>query len=179
VLVASAESGVAAIEVGDGRVRWWQPTPEPSCSAPVANPDVVVVATPEGLAGLSLDNGALLWRVPCAPSNAPLCADEERVAVVTTNGEIVAVAWTGQVAFRIPDALPDCPPSLLGDSMLFASRSGALQKCSLGQPQDNVARWLDVKWLGSLAAPPILGDGMVYFATVEKGLICAKPQGKR
>lgn len=178
VLAATADRGVAGIEAGNGRIRWWQTAPQPVLSAPVANEDVAVVAAPDGLIGLSLDNGAELWRVPCVPSDAPLCADEERVAAATTGGEIVAVAWTGKVTFRIPGALPGYPPSLLGDTLLFASRSGALQKAGLGR-ESAVERWLDAKWMGTLAAPPVLGDGLVYFSTVEKGLICAKPQGKR
>jgi len=177
VLAATADRGVAGIEAGGGRIRWRHTAPS-ILAAPVANEDVAVVAAPDGLIGLSLDNGALLWRVPCAPSAVPLCADEARVAAVTEEGEIVAVAWSGQVAFRIPGALPGYPPSLLGDSLLFANRSGALQKALLGR-ENAVERWLDAKWLGTLAAPPILGDGMLYFSTAEKGLIGIKAQVKR
>jgi outer membrane protein assembly factor BamB len=178
VLVATADLGVTAIDTGTGGIRWRQTLPQPPVSGPVANDDVAVVATPEGLIGLSLENGGLLWHVPCAPSAAPLCADDDRVVAVTADGEIVAVAWSDTVAFRIPEASPDQPASLLGDTMLFVGRSGALQKAGLGR-EIAVERWMDAKWLGRLAAPPILGDGMVYFSTTEKGLIAAKPQGKR
>ncbi len=178
VLVATDDRGVAGIEAGDGRIRWRQTALQPALCGPVANEDVAVVATPDGLIGLSLDNGAELWRVPCVPSAAPLCADDERVAVVTTDGEIVAAAWSGKVVLRIPGALPGYPPSLLGETLLFAHRSGALQKAGLGR-ESAVERWLDARWLGTFAAPPIVGDGMVYFSTVEKGLIGSKPQVKR
>lgn len=178
ILVATSDRGVMGVESLSGQVRWRQMPSQQVLSSPVVNDDVAVIATQDRLKGLSLDNGAVLWQMPCNPAALPLCADEERVVCVTTRGQVLATTWGGKELFRIDGARPDYPVSLLGDSLLFADSLGALQKAELGRSVATI-RWLDAKWLGPLVAPPLLGDGVVYFSTLEKGLICARQQGKR
>ncbi len=173
VLIGTGE-GLHALRADSGKLAWKTGI---TLSTPVANDDVAVAARPDGqLVGLSLVNGAELWSVKCEPSKAPLAADENRVYCTTTNGEIVAVSWDGEMQFRLKNAVPGLPPLLSGDKLLYNTPAG-LQKVDLSD-KNAESRWLASAWLGTITSSPILADGVVYFATAEKGLICAR-QGKR
>ena len=175
LLVATRKDGVVALHAGSGKVLWTQPAPEPSVAAPIANDDVAVVATANGLVGLSLVNGGTLWRVACAPSGAPLAANDDRVFCPAADGEILVVDWNGREIVRLKNAVPGLPLLLCGDKLLYATSAG-LQRVDFGDKHVET-RWLTSAW-GTPFAAPILSDGTVYFATAEKGLICAR-QGKR
>ena len=177
VLAATAENGVVAVDVMSGKISWKHLASSALVSGAVANEDVVAIAMADHLAGLSMANGAVLWTVPCAPSTAPLVVDDERVFCTQTNGEIAAVTWDGSVAFRVKGAQPAHAAMLFGDKLLFCNQKGELQKVELAEKHQE-SRWLATAWLGTITTPPLLADGVVYFATAEKGLICAR-QGKR
>ena len=174
-MLVGTRTGLNALRLDSGKLSWQ--VASPSLTAPVASDDVAVVATGMGLSGLSLVNGAELWRVKCMPSAVPLVADDERVLCTQTNGEIVAVTWDGSVAFRVKGAAPTLTPMLLGDKLLYCSQQNSLQRIDLSD-RNLESRWLASAWMGTITTPPLLADGIVYFATAEKGLICAR-QGKR
>lgn len=175
-LAATGKDGVVAVRCDTGKVLWKQASPATPVSGLAANDDVVAVATSNGLAGLSLANGGQLWSILCAPSTAPLAADEDRLVCVTADGDLLAASWSGRELCRIKGATPGLPVLLLGDKVLFCTRD-AFQKIDFSE-KNAESRWLATAWLGALTTPPILSDGSVYFATAERGLICAR-QGKR
>jgi len=176
LLVGSRKDGVVALDAGSGKVIWMQPSPQPCAGAPVVSDDIAVVATPKGLVGLSLVNGGTLWRVDCAPAGTPLMADDERVFCSTASGEILIVGWNGKVQSHPKNAVASLPLLLCGDKLVFFT-AGTLQQVDLSN-KNVESRWMDTKWMGTVIAAPILSDGTIYFATAEKGLICAR-QGKR
>jgi outer membrane protein assembly factor BamB len=176
VVLAATSGGVLALDVTTGRELWHSQDASAAVTGPAANDDITVVATAGGLSALSLVNGATLWTTNIAPSTAPLVVDDERVLCTTAGGEVVALGWDGKERFRLRNAAPGMPAMLLNDKLVFLT-PGELRKVELSE-KNAESRWLDTSWLGTVTTPPILSDGKVYFATLEKGLICAR-QGKR
>lgn len=176
VLVATVKDGVMAMDSGTGKLLWKQPSPRTPLTGPVASDDMVAVAAADGLAGLSIVNGGALWRVKCAPAAVPLVMNEDGVLCTTAEGEIVMTGWDGKQRFRAKGVLPGMPAMICSDKLLLCG-PGELRKVDLSE-KNAESRWLKTDWLGAVLAPPILSDGTVYFATADKGLICAR-QGKR
>ena len=90
-----------------------------------------------------------------------------------------AAETIGLIIGKSSEVLAEVKPDavlLLGDKVLFCTRD-AFQKIDFSE-KNAESRWLATAWLGALTTPPILSDGSVYFATAERGLICAR-QGKR
>jgi len=176
VLVAAADpASVRAVPRGGDAARWHRPLPADPVAGPVAGADAAAVATTNALVALSLVNGGILWSFPCAPSGVPLAADEDRIACTTAGGEVLLLDWRGRLLLRVKGALPGLPPMLCGDKVLVC-KEGAIHLADAATRQE--VRWLATAWMGALAAPPVLADGNVYFATADKGLVCAR-QGKR
>ncbi len=176
VLVSTLKDGVMAVQESTGQILWRQPSPRKPVTGPCANDDVVVVATENGLDGISIVNGGTLWSLPCAPSTAPLTVDDDRILCATADGEIVASGWGGREMFRITGATPGLPGMLCGDKLFYFTKE-AMQIVDLSA-RNTASRWLATAWLGDVTSPAIMADGTVFFAAAEKGLICAR-QGKR
>ena len=174
--LAAGENGFTAVDSRSGKVAWSKPLPKAPVTGAAANDDVAVAATADGLVGVSLVNGSTLWSLACPPSAAQLVTDDDRIFYTSASNEVVVAGWDGKERFRLQNATPGMPPMLLGDKLLYLAQ-GALQKVELSE-KNAESRWLATAWLGTLTTPPILSDGTVYFATAEKGLICAR-QGKR
>ncbi len=177
VVLVGTDQGVVALLAATGRILWRQPTPFPALAGPLANADIVAVASSRGLRGLSLANGGTLWTISCTPAPLPLVADDQRILCTTTTGEILMTTWNGDSQFRWKGALPTLPPMLYANILLFAA-PGALHMVNLAQDPGTESRWLVTDWLGTITAPLLVSDNIVYFATDAKGLICAR-QGKR
>jgi hypothetical protein len=101
-----------------------------------------------------------------------IVADRHRFACSTIAGELVVVSNEGQPVLRLGDALPNIPPLLAGDRMLYATKN-ALKLVELDAPEKPVKIWLKTDWLGGVTTAPILIDSRVYFGTANKGLVCA------
>ncbi|MEI6211126.1 MAG: PQQ-binding-like beta-propeller repeat protein [bacterium] len=175
-IFASTRKGVVALRKATGAVIWRQPSHQLPITGPVASEDLVVVGMANGISGLSMVNGGTLWTVKCTPAPVPLAVDAARVLGTTAQGEIVVAGWDGRELYRQPGAMTNQPPMLFGDKVLFCGPD-AMQLIDLSKTNAE-SRWLATAWLGAITAPPILSDGIVYFATAEKGMICAR-QGKR
>jgi hypothetical protein len=151
--------------------------PFPVLAGPVANDDIAVCASEKGISALSLANGGTLWNIACTPSAQALVADRRRILWTTTTGEILLATWDGENPCRWRGALPTLPPMLFGNTLLFAT-ADAIRLVDLARDPGTETRWMPTAWLGSVTAPLLVSDQVIYFATSAKGLICAR-QGKR
>jgi hypothetical protein len=173
VVLVGTDQGVVALLAATGQILWRQPVPIPALTGPLASADIAVVASAQGLSGLSLANGGILWTILCKPATQPLVADDQRILCTTTTGEILMTNWAGDSQCRWSGALPSLPPMLYGNTLLFGGPD-TLQLVDLARDPGTASRWLATAWLGQITAPLLLSDNIVYFATAEKGLICAR-----
>ncbi len=184
LLCAASPPRILALDLRDGRNRWEHSLPAPPTTGPAANPDFIAVGTEEGLCVLSVVDGSPLWSAACGTVRGPIVFDESRLACTTAEPVIVVWDWTGREIVRITGGSPDSPtaadkppiagmpPMLCGEQMLYCSPK-ALVRAEM--PSGRLVRWLDTGWLGQITAPPVLADSRAYFATKDKGLICAGP----
>jgi outer membrane protein assembly factor BamB len=88
-VVSSGERSVCCAAIADGELRWTRPLAR-TAGAPVIAGDLVLLASPPALHGVSLRDGAERWTVPLAarPVAAPVLTDDGCALVTLANGTI-------------------------------------------------------------------------------------------
>ncbi|MEX0704278.1 MAG: PQQ-binding-like beta-propeller repeat protein [Planctomycetales bacterium] len=122
-----------------------------------------------------IHDGRSLAKVACGRRPSDFVLHDGTIACTNEAGEIVL--WDAETAAeiaRIPGARPQYPPLFADDVLLFVDAKGeSVQRHDLRTGQ--TTRWMDTAWLGTITTPPILIDSHLYFATDQRGLVCAKP----
>ncbi len=134
---------------------------------------LVAVGTAEGVALLDMLTGEPVAAVASGPVAGPLASSAKHLAFTTAGGEAVVATWDGRQVARFKGAAPGTPPMLFGSDVLFCTRT-TIERGNLATGE--ATRWLDIEWLGEATAPPIMVASHLYFATRDKGLICARPR---
>lgn len=161
---------LTAFDAVSGKVRWSVQLPARPVAGPVAGVDMLAVPLSNGVVTLSLVNGGTLWTLPCEPAGAALVADDRRLAIVNNDGSVIVADWHGVKKLKLSKS-DGLPPMLCGDRLLYTCK-GALMSVVL--PSGQKTSWLDTSWLGAFSTPPVLANGNLYFATADKGLVCAR-----
>ena len=134
---------------------------------------LVAVGTSEGVALLNMLTGGPVGAAASGAVAGPLACSRKHLAFTTAGGEAVVATWDGRQVARFKGAAAGTPPMLFGSELLFCTRT-TLERGNIASGE--TTRWLDIEWLGETSAPPIMVASHLYFATKDKGLICARPR---
>jgi hypothetical protein len=139
--------------------------------------NVIYLGTPQGLTARKVVDGSLLWESGGGQPAGALALGKHWMAYVNTAGELVLVSvHNGEVLKRMPGALPEVPPLVARDAVLYATTAGLMRYASGGA----AARlWMRTDWIGPITAPPVMADSHVYFGAAKRGLVCLKGKEKR
>lgn len=153
------------------RTTAWR-TEVPACTPPAIDGGLVVVGTPEGVTGLELSTGEVVFEAAVGGAClAPVVADG-RVVTVTGARTIAAVSATdGRVHWRreLPSPVT-AAPALAGDEILAPTTDGILA-LALG---DGAVAWAQGLDRGARSSPVVAGDRVVV-RTLDGGLAAVAP----
>ena len=169
VLVASARSGLVALDVATGNPKWIRSVPQPITAAPVATEDFVVVGAGAKVCVLSVVDGAVLWSARCGSSAGTFVCDDDRMACTTDTGEVVVWDWMGKETLRRKGAVPGMPPMLCGPEVFYTT-AGTIERVEVASARQS--RLAEAACLKDAAAPPILANSRLYLVTKSSGLVC-------
>ncbi|MEX0716745.1 MAG: PQQ-binding-like beta-propeller repeat protein [Planctomycetaceae bacterium] len=181
LVVAAAEQRLSVLDAPTGRTLWSMP--RGSRSNPLVTGDDALAriwvagdsASKSGVHACRIHDGERVAAIACGPVSSPLVTHDGTLACTNEAGEIVM--WNAETAeefARIPGAFPAHPPLIADDVLLFVdAQRESIQRHDLRT--EKTTRWMDTAWLGKITTPPILIDSHLYFATDQRGLICAKP----
>ena len=155
------------------RVRAAAPRPAPAGKGEGRDRYLVAVGTTAGVALLDLLNGQPVVTIRCGPVAGGLACSRKFLAFTSPAGEAVVLTWAGREVARFKGALAGAPPMLFGSEVLFCSRT-TIERGEIATGE--LTRWLDIEWLGAVSAPPVMAASHLYFATGDKGLVCARPK---
>ena len=169
VVIAVLEGGqVAALELGDGRLRW---TASVGPGPAVAAGDGVYVGTALGLEKRSRDDGSLLWQrqLAAAVEVAPTLLGD-RVVVATADGHVHGLdaadgrsAWSHDLGGAATAALS----TFEGTALVATYADQLIRLKSNGKPQWRAAIE------GRLRLPPTTWQGQLLVATERSGRVAA------
>lgn len=168
VISLATPTWLVALDLPTGRELWRVDVPV--ITGPIIERDTIFVGTREGIRALKLIDGSTLWNAPTSEIAQPLLLLDDRIATVTTAGDVLIVdAKKGGVLSKFPDANPAFSPLLAQDAVYFAGKE--LMRGDF--TQQNAQRWMTAARLGNITAPPVSANNAIFFATTTRGLIKA------
>lgn len=154
-----------------GATLWQVKLDHPPTAGPVVSGKVVIVATAEAMEARQLVDGSLIWRSDVPGPESAFVLSEGRIAYISSSGTLTVLRERdGKSEASIPNAGTFFPPSLMNNSILYATEN-ALMRYQLGEGTTSV--WMDTSWFGSLTSPLVMDAGSVYFASQRRGLVSA------
>jgi outer membrane protein assembly factor BamB len=171
VLSIAEPPALAAVDCGRGKPLWRVDVSAPPRTAPVIRDTNIYFGTAGGIEVRSLIDGRHLWHTKTGEVQNALSFGFQYMCYTNSNSELLVLdSATGRVKATLPDAIPNVPPLITRDSVLYAS-TGTLNRYIFSE--DRSRRWMSVSWLGEITSPVIAADSRVYFATDKRALVCA------
>ena len=168
----ATESGVSAVSAVGGELLWTVALSAPVRTGPVVRGETIAVGTSEGVVALGVVDGATRWSTGCGETAERLVCNDDYVACVTTNREVVLVDWAGEEKLRVPDVASGVTPILCDAVMLCPMPDGIeLVEIESGERRTWGGK---LGWLGGLTTPGVVLDSKVYIGTGRKGLVCLR-----
>ncbi len=154
-----------------GATLWRVPLDAPPTASPLVRKNAVYLGTKSGVTGLRLADGGRIWEAKSGPPSTPLVLAKNRLAYVTTAGELVVVGLEdGRVEKTLSGARAGIAPLAPPGALVYATKKG-LMSYTIGSGE--LRLWMNTQWLGELSTPPVMANSRVYFATAKKGLVSA------
>ncbi len=183
VITAAVKAKVpelAALDLETGIKLWAKPLASAPKAGPVFTKGLIWVGGAAGIESYELLDGKQASSIKCGAVASPLVCNLERLACVTSGGEVVVVdTEKGKEIARITDqkAVGGYPPLLLEDMLLYGAKEAILAYDLKAQKS---VQWAKIRasWPGIMTTPMIMVDSSVYFATDKEGFICLKPKTK-
>jgi outer membrane protein assembly factor BamB len=169
----SAPAGIIAMCRFTGRVLWQAPLPAAPCTGPVVREDRLAVGTAQGLAAMSIRDGAILWTNACGATVDPLAGDQASLVSLGSDGTVRVYDWDGRELAAKEGAVAGITPMLCGDCVVILGQQGVVDKLEIATGQTSrLADGLD--WLGDPTTAAILLKSQFYYGTKDRGLVCLK-----
>jgi len=165
---------LVALDRLTGKQLWRVKLDAVPTAGPVLRKDAVYLGTDRGVARLRLVDGSEFWHAEAGQPAGALAVRKNRIAYVNAASELVLLETeSGSVETKLPGALPNVPPLVSRDAVLYASTTGLMR---LRPADEEPGLWMKIStsWLGHFASPPVMANSRVYFGTDKGRLICLK-----
>ena len=138
-----------------GATLWRVPLDAPPTASPLVRKNTIYLGTKSGVTGLRLVDGGRIWEAKSGPPSTPLVLAKNRLAYVTTAGELVVVGLEdGRVEKTLSGARAGIAPLAPPGALVYATKKG-LMSYTIGSGEPRL--WMNTDWLGELEYAA--GDG--------------------
>jgi outer membrane protein assembly factor BamB len=177
IVATERPPAVAVLDRLSGKVLWQVLLKDAPTTGPVLYKSTIYVGTDTGTAALELVDGSPVWEKESGAPSGPLTLRKGRLAYVSKDTQLVLVHLdSGEIVNVVSGSLPDVPPVLSREAILFASGTG-LARYDVTKGQSSP--WARTSWLGQVASPIVLANSRVYFGTEHRGLVCFEEKRRR
>lgn len=176
LLAVKSPAQVVALDTSTGLLLWTQTLTAIPTTNPVYASNRVWIGYADQITGFSLVNGYQNYTVKNVTADSKMVTNGTYVTLAAKSGEIIVIdADTGKENARIPDAVTEFPPLLIGNSLLYYT-DRSIQRYDINTAANIQWTPLRVSWPGKPTSPMIMVDSHLLFATDQRSLICMKPK---